>query len=135
MALCGVGVIAASYLALLRLRGRVLAPLAFIAAGILALGPITLGHFDLWPALLVAAALAALLWERPLVSAVLVGLAIAAKIYPLVLVPLAVAWLWKARGRRQSLVWLVTAAATVVVSILPFLILAPGGLLSSVTDQ
>ncbi len=135
MALCGIGVIAASYLTLMRLRGHVLAPLAFIAIGILALGPITLGHFDLWPAFLVAAALAALLWERPLLSAVLVGLAIAAKIYPLVLVPIVVARLWRARGRRESLVWLAAAAATVVVSVLPFLILSPGGLAWSIADQ
>ncbi len=135
MALCGVGVIAASYLTLRRLRERVLAPLVFVAAGILALGPITLGHFDLWPAALVAAALAALVWERPALSGVLIGLAIAAKIYPFVVVPLAVVWLWRARDRRQSLLWLVTAAATVAVTTLPFLILSPGGLLSSMTDQ
>src|SRR5262249_45811733 len=47
-----------------RLGQNVLAPTVFAGAAILALGPVTLGHSDLWPALLVEAALVALLWER-----------------------------------------------------------------------
>jgi hypothetical protein len=135
MGLCGIGLIVVTALVLVRLRARIAPSLAFVAAAIPALGPITLGHFDLLPALFVSATLAALVWERPRTAAVLLGLAIATKIYALVLVPVAAVWIWRRLGRRQTEVWLGTTAATVLACFLPFVILSPGGVLWSLSDQ
>ena len=127
--LVGVAVVAA------RLGQNVLAPTVFAGAAILALGPITLGHFDLWPALLVEAALAALLWERRGTAAVLLGLAVAAKVYPVVRLPIGAALVWRRHGRRAATGWVGTAVGVVALCFAPFFILAPGGVVSSVTDQ
>jgi hypothetical protein len=127
--LAGVAVIAA------RLGQNVLAPTAFAGAAILALGPISLGHFDLWPALLVEAALAALLWSRRTTAAVLLGLAVAAKVYPVVLLPIGVAWVWRRHAGRAAAAWAAVALAVVAACFLPFFVLAPHGLISSVTGQ
>jgi hypothetical protein len=135
MGACGVGVIVASSFALVRLRQRGLGPTAFIAAGTVALGPIALGHFDLWPAFLLSAGLAALLWDRRLLSAVFLGFAIATKLYALVLVPIAVIWVWRTFGRRSALSWLGAAIATVAACFLPFVIAAPGAVFSSINGQ
>jgi len=69
----------------------------------LALGPVLLSRFDLWPAALTVAALAALVYERPRLALGLLGLAVAAKLYPLVLVPLALAYVARRDGRREAL--------------------------------
>jgi hypothetical protein len=135
MGACGVGVIVASAFSLARLRERALGPTGFIAAGTVALGPIALGHFDLLPAFLLSAGLAALLWDKRLLSAVFLGLAIATKLYALVLVPIAVIWVWRTFGRRSSLVWLGAVIATIAACFLPFVIAAPGAVFSSVNGQ
>ncbi|MGH3131680.1 MAG: hypothetical protein ACRDNX_12760, partial [Gaiellaceae bacterium] len=63
------------------------------------------------------------------------GLAVAAKIYPLVLVPLAAAWIWRRRGRRRALACGGVFAAVVAACFLPFLVLAPEGVASSLGRQ
>jgi hypothetical protein len=135
MALCGCGLLVTTALILVRLGDRLGPALGFVAAATLALGPIVLGHYDLWPALLVSAALAALLWERMRTAAVLLGLAVAAKIYAVVLLPLAVVWLWRRVGRRAALRWLLLATSTTAVCFVPFFIASPGGLMWSLTEQ
>ncbi|MBA3842123.1 MAG: DUF2029 domain-containing protein [Actinobacteria bacterium] len=135
MAACACGVMVASTFVLVRLRERVVAPIAFMAAATLGLGPIALGHFDLWPALLVSAALATLLWDHTRTAAVLVGLAIAAKIYALLLVPIAIIWIWHQLGARRAVAWAGTAAATVLLCFVPFIVASPGGVLWSIKDQ
>ena len=68
-------------------------------------GSLILTRFDLWPALLATAALAALVAERHRLGWALLGAAVAAKLWPLVLVPLALVWSIRARtwlGRRSS---------------------------------
>jgi hypothetical protein len=135
MGACGVGVIVASACVLVRHRQRALAPITVIAAGTIGLGPIALGHFDLWPAFLLSAGLAAVVWDRRLLSGVLLGLAIATKIYAIVLVPIAVVWFWRTAGRRSAIVWASSAAATLVACFLPFLIASPGAVISSLDGQ
>lgn len=100
------------------------------ALGVLALAPLLLGgllylRWDLWPAALTAAAMAALLSDRPFWAAGALGLGIAAKLYPAVLVPLAVAYVWRRRGRGRALATLAVTAGVVALVFLPFLVVAP----------
>jgi len=135
MGLCGAGALACSAVILRHLGGSVLPGLAFVAAATLALGPLALGHFDLWPALLVSASLAALAHDRRVVSGALVGVAAAAKVYPAVLVPIAVAWLWRTHGSRDAARYLAAAVAAALACFVPFFVLAPHGVVSSLTSQ
>jgi hypothetical protein len=101
----------------------------------LLLGPVVLTRFDLWPAVLVVGALAALVADRPRLGLGILGAAVAAKLYPLVLLPLAVLYVWRRFGRREALVSLGVFAVVLVVIAGPFLALAPDGLADSVTRQ
>jgi uncharacterized membrane protein len=94
----------------------------------LIVGPIFLNAYDLWPALLTAAALLAFVQRRERTTYVLLALAVAAKVYPIVLLPLALIETWDRGGKvlvRRSLGWF---AATLFVVHLPFAIAGPGGL-------
>src|SRR6478752_4301166 len=85
-------------------RRRVLAVLGFAALAVVALGPVVLSRFDLWPAALTAAALAALLSGRIRLGHLALGAAVAAKLYAAVLVPLTIVYVWRRFGRREALV-------------------------------
>jgi hypothetical protein len=114
---------------------RRVAALGFTALAPLALGSVILSRFDLWPAALTAAALAALVSRRFRVGSGLLGLAIAVKVYPIVLLPLAVIHVWRERGRREALVCLGWLAGVLAACFGPFLVLAPGGVWASVVRQ
>ena len=101
----------------------------------LALGPVVLSRFDLWPALLSVAALAAVLGGRPRAGAAALGVAVAAKIYPGVLLPLFVAYEWQRAGRRAALRCLATAAACAAAWVIPFAAFAPHGVWASLSGQ
>ena len=88
---------------------------SYCALAPLALGPLTLQRYDLWPTALATVGLAAALSRRAGLGAVFLGFGAAAKIFPLVLVP--------AAGRRAA-GWFAAGAALLVP---PFLILGPGG--------
>jgi hypothetical protein len=135
MGTCGLGLIVATALAQARLSRHIVSAPLFVGAATLALGPITLGHFDLMPAFFVSAGLAALLWKRPRLSGALIGMAIATKIYAVVLVPLAVIWLWRKHGGRQVLQWSAATVVVIAVCFLPFVIASPGAVYSSVKGQ
>lgn len=134
-ALVGVGGLAAVDAALASLgagvRRRWLA-LGFAAFAPLLVGPVLLHTYDLWPAALVAAALALLLRGRGVPAFALLGLAAAAKVYPVLVLP---AWLvreWRRAGGgvagRAAAVragaWFVLGGAVVTV---PFLALGAHG--------
>ena len=114
---------------------RLWGALTFAALAPLALGSVVLSRFDLWPAALVAVAVAAVAcgWSR--LGSVVLGLAIAVKLYPAVLVPLVVAWAWRERGRRAGVVSLALVAGVVALVFLPFVVLSPGGVWESVSGQ
>jgi len=138
MALCGLMALFAVVLVLAKLgvRGRRLyAAASLFALSPLAVGPISLNTYDLFPAALTAGALAALLSRRDLLAFGLLGLAVSAKLYPLVLVPPAVAYVWVVTDRRRALQSLLVLAGVVVVVIAPFAVLAPGGLWDSFQAQ
>jgi hypothetical protein len=135
MAACGVGMLGFVALSARALRIDPRLPLAFAALFPLALGTVVLTRFDLWPALLTAAALAALLSGRDRLGAGVLGAATAAKLYPAVLLPLAVAWVWRRRGRRDGLIALGVFVAVVAAAYLPFVALSPHGVAVSLDRQ
>jgi uncharacterized membrane protein len=138
MGACGSGCIAAAASALRGVEaGAERMWLALLAIGVspLILGSLFDTRFDLWPALLAVAALAAIVRERPVMSGLLLGLGFAAKLWPAVLLPIALAHLWRRRGRMSAFA---VGAAFVAVSaacFLPFAVLGPDGLRAMFTDQ
>ncbi len=138
MAFFGEAIIVCVAIALVSLgagRTWLVGALGFVALAPLALGPVVVSRFDLWPAALTVAALAALITGRLRLGHVALGAAVAAKLYPVVLVPIAVAYVWRRKGRREALICAAALAATAALAFVPFLVLAPGGLWHSLWDQ
>jgi uncharacterized membrane protein len=138
MALCGVGALVLVALVLLRLgttAGRLWAAVVLVALSPVALGPISLNTYDAWPALLTIAALYALLTGRDVLAGGLLGVGFAAKVYPIVLLPPALVWIWRRRGRHRATVSALVFAAAALIVVVPFLALAPHGLLESFRAQ
>jgi uncharacterized membrane protein len=138
MALCGIGALFAILLVLVTLgasRQRLYGAAALFALSPIAVGPISLNTYDLFPAALTVGALAALLRRRELLGFGLLGLAVTAKLYPLAIVPLAVIYVWSVAGRRRTLRALAVFAGVAALVVLPFAILSPGGLWDSFYSQ
>jgi hypothetical protein len=135
MWMCGAVALLAMALTLRALRASPWVPLLFAALAPLALGSVILSRFDLWPAVLVAGATAALVAGRFRTGHALLGIGAAAKFYPGVLLPLAVAYTWKRRGRKEALVCLGLTVGMFALIFLPFVVLAPGGVWHSVSVQ
>jgi hypothetical protein len=138
MLLCGALAVAGMVAALGALGAdglRLGAVVAFTALAPLALGSVLLTRYDLWPAALVAAALAALCAGRERLSFGTLGLAAAAKAYPALLAPLFVAYVWRRRGLREAALSTAIAIAVVAAIFAPFLVLSPGGVWDSVVEQ
>jgi hypothetical protein len=108
---------------------------AFAGVAPLLLGSVVLSRFDLWPAALAAGSLAALVVGRERLGFGVLGVAAAAKLYPASLLPLALVWVGKRRGWRDAGIALAVFLAVVIVIVLPFAILSPGGLAHSLTTQ
>ena len=138
MALCGVVTLVLVALVLVRLHAtiaRLWASVLLVAVSPVALGPISLNTYDAWPALLTVAALAALLAGRDVLAGGLLGLAFAAKVYPVVLLPAALVWTWRRRGRSRAVAGAAAFVLVALVVVVPFLALAPHGLLESFRSQ
>jgi hypothetical protein len=114
---------------------NVWAALCFAAVAPLLLGSVILSRFDLWPAAICTAALAALVSNRLRLGHALLGLGITAKLFPVVFVPLGVAYVWKRAGRREALICLALLAGVVGAIFLPFVLLSPGGVWDSLSVQ
>ena len=99
----------------------------FVAAAPLLLGSVVLSRFDLWPAALTVGALVLLAAGRFRLGLGTLGLATAAKLFPAVLAPIALAHVWRTRGRREALLAAAAFVAVVAVIVLPFAVIAPGG--------
>ena len=138
MALCGLGALFAVLVTLVTLgasRRRLYAAAVLFALSPIAVGPISLNTYDLFPAALTAGAAAAVLRRRELLGFGLLGLAATAKVYPLVVVPLAAIYVWSLAGRSKALRGLAVFVVVAVIVVLPFAILAPGGLWDSFHSQ
>jgi Glycosyltransferase family 87 len=114
---------------------RFAAALGFFALAPLVLGSVVIYRYDLWPAALAAAGLAAILARRERLGFATLGVGFAAKIFPGVLVPPAFAYVWRTRGRREALICLACTAAAVAVFVVPFIVLAPHGFWGSIHRQ
>jgi hypothetical protein len=138
MAVCGIGALAAMAAALRALGAsteRTAAALGFFALSPLVLGSVILYRYDLWPAVLTVAGLAAVLMRRERLGFAAIGLGVAAKAFPAVAIPPALAYVWRTRGRREALLCLGAAVAVAAAVIVPFLVLAPHGVWESVVHQ
>jgi uncharacterized membrane protein len=138
MALLGAATLVVVALLLVRLGAstvRMWAALLLVAVSPIALGPISLNTYDAWPALLTAASLVLLLGGRPVLAFALLGLAFAAKVYPVVLVPAALVFVWRGGGRALAMRALAAFASVAALAVVPFLVLAPHGLLESFRAQ
>jgi hypothetical protein len=114
---------------------RVYAAVTFMALAPLALGSVVLSRYDLWPAALTIAALAAFTAGRERVGFGVLGLATAAKIYPIVLLPLALVWVGRRRGTKEVWIGLACFIAVIAACVVPFAIVAPGGVADSLGRQ
>jgi uncharacterized membrane protein len=103
----------------------------YVALAPVLAGSLILSRFDLWPALLATAALAALLRDRDGLGWALLGAAVAAKLWPLVIVPVALVWSVRRGHKRAPFAGLAVTAAIFI----PFAVIAPSGLWSSITGQ
>jgi len=138
MALCGIAALFAVVLTLVTLgasKHRLYVAAGLFALSPIAVGPISLNTYDLFPAALTVGALAAVLRRRELLGFGLLGLAATAKLYPLVIVPLAAIYVWQVAGRSRTVRGLGVFAAVAVLVVLPFAILSPGGLWDSFHSQ
>ena len=124
MAACGVALV--GVLAFVRREAAYYAALAPLLVGSL-----ILSRFDLWPALLLVVALAALLAGRDSLGWAFLGAAVAAKLWPLVVVPPALLWSARRGHARSTLVGLAVAA----VAFVPFAVIAPHGVWHTLSSQ
>jgi uncharacterized membrane protein len=103
----------------------------YVALAPVLAGSLILSRFDLWPALLATGALVALLSGRQRLGWALLGAAVAAKLWPVALVPLALVWSAH-HGRLRAAGY---GAAVLALAVVPFLIVAPHGVVESVVGQ
>ena len=132
--LCGLALIPIAILSIRPFaeRRRDLAiPAGFLDLTPLLFGPVIVARFDLWPALLTTAAIAAVLGNRPRIGAGLLALAILAKVYPIVLAPLLVAFVWRRSGRSEALISSLVAIGLVAIVLGPFVLVARAGIVDA----
>lgn len=134
MALCGVVTVALAAVVLAHVGAsprRLTLALGFLAAVPAALGPVFLQRYDLWPAALAAAAVAALVTGRGDTGFALLGVGAAAKVFPVVLLPLALLRAGRRYARRGVVVFVAFGVAVSAA----FVLLGPGGLWHTVSLQ
>ncbi|HSK15760.1 MAG TPA: glycosyltransferase 87 family protein [Gaiellaceae bacterium] len=108
---------------------------ALVGVAPLVLGSVVLTRYDHWPALLGAAALAALVAGRDRLAFAVLGLAAAAKIYPLVFLPPMLVHVARTRGRSEAGIALGVFVAAVALVVVPLAVVAPDGLAASLERQ
>jgi hypothetical protein len=138
MLICGAAALGFVLLAVSALRappGRLLAAAVIVGLFPLALGTVVLTRYDLWPAALAAAALAALLSGRGRPALAVLALAVAAKIYPLVLLTPALLYVRRRRGLGEAAICLGAFVAVLALLVGPFAAVAPEGVLDSLERQ
>ncbi|MBD0317635.1 MAG: DUF2029 domain-containing protein [Thermoleophilia bacterium] len=138
MLVCGAAAAALVPVALAAAHARgawILGSVAITGLSPLLLGNVVLTRYDLWPAALLAGALTALAAGHARLAHALLAAGVAAKLYPLVVLPLALLYVARRRGAREVAVSLAIFASVLALLVVPFVVLAPHGVLESVTRQ
>lgn len=138
VAICGIGTILLAVSALVSVGAgseRLYGAAAFIGLAPLALGPVILTRFDVWPALLMVGTVAALVAGRGRLAFGVLAVAVAAKVYPLVLLPIGLVYLARRRGARETGIAAAVFVVVLVVILLPFAVMDWHGLWSSFERQ
>jgi hypothetical protein len=120
---------------LMAVCGIAMLGVVLVALSPLLAGSLILSRFDLFPAALVASAVAAFVADRHRLGWLALALALTVKVYAVVLLPLAVVWTLRRRGRRELSRSVLVALAAVAAVFMPFVVLAPGGLWDSLWGQ
>jgi hypothetical protein len=121
--------------AMARPYGTVMLSLAVVALSPLLIGRVLPERFDVWPAALTGAALAAFVRERYRVGGTMLGLGVAAKIYPAVLLPVLVIVAVRRRGVREGVFVVACAVAALAAVLVPFSIASFSGTWRSLRIQ
>jgi hypothetical protein len=115
-------------------RARVIA-LAVVASAPLLIGHVFVERYDVWPAALTAAAVAAALRGRYRLGGAALGLGAAAKIYPALLVPVLVIVAARHRGVREAIMAAASAVGAAALVFLPFAITSWSGTWQMLRNQ
>jgi len=92
--------------------------------------PLLPWRYDLFPALLTLLALLCVLTGRPTLAGLWLGLGIAAKLYPIMLLPICGAYYLAGRSYRSLFRLMLGSAIAIMVVLLPYLLIDPGGWLT-----
>ena len=138
MLACGIGAVGLLAVSLHQLGATW--PRMALALGLVAISPILVGtvlptHFDLWPALLSVAAIAATVAGHHRWGAAAAALGAMAKVYPALILPFLVAYVWRRFGRREGIATAVVAGVVGLAVLLPFAVIAPSGILDALLRQ
>jgi Glycosyltransferase family 87 len=119
-------------LVIMRIRGlRAAGPALTLYALLVAVSaPLLPWRYDLFPALLTALALLCVLRQRPGWAGIWLGLGVAAKLYPAVLLPVFGAYYLAGKNRPALLRLALGSVGALAATLLPFVLIAPGPLLS-----
>lgn len=121
--------------AMARPTRTVLLSLAVVALSPLLIGEVLPERFDVWPAALTAAALAASVRERYRVGGTVLGLGAAAKIYPALLLPVLVIVALRRRGVREAVFVAGAAVGAMAAVFVPFFVASFSGTWRSLRIQ
>jgi hypothetical protein len=121
--------------AMARPTRTVLLSLAVVALSPLLIGEVLPERFDVWPAALTAAALAASVRERYRVGGTMLGLGAAAKIYPALLLPVLVIVAFRRRGVREAVFVAGAAVGALLAVLVPFFVASFSGTWRSLRIQ
>lgn len=121
--------------AMRRSARKVLLSLAVVALSPLLIGQVLTERFDVWPAALTAAALAASAREHHRLGGIMLGLAAAAKFYPALLLPVVVIVVIRQRSVREAIFVTGAAVGTAAAVFLPFAITSFSGTWESLRIQ
>ena len=121
--------------AMARPTRTVLLSLALVASSPLLVGQVLTERFDVWPAALTSAALAASIRGRYRVGGTMLGLGAAAKIYPAILVPVLVIVAVRQRGVREAVFVAGAAVGAVAAVLIPFSLASFSGTFRSLRVQ
>jgi Glycosyltransferase family 87 len=109
--------------------------LAVVASSPLLIGHVFVARYDVWPAALTAAALAAAVRGHYRLGGAALGLGAAAKIYPALLVPVLVIVAARHRGLRESLMSAASAVGAAAFVFLPFALASWSATRGAVSNQ